>query len=651
MAAANCQNQKIVVLAERDAQEMKQEIQQHFFDRWKGKDFFNRRWKLIRMLETREGCCHDADDLMRAGAQNAMKIIVLGRDGAPRDADLDVIRIVVALASLPEPVNGRILAEVQCADVGKVLRRLHRNTEVVHARSAVNHVLGLMCAHPILGECLMSLCSFAEGEEIYAIEVEEVVGKTFKEIRSGYFERILCIGVQELAPREESFHCYINMAPDDSKKIARGERLLVLAKSVQDVSFDINIHRGADQVLWQTVMSISSACDLPTVQRKPRLLAGGEAIFKRTLGKLQASLSPRFQTQDQLQPQDQAQDVQDPSVTVPELPDIKPVVVIGWPADAADILNMLDQVSPKGTVIHLLSEKSVEARETVLTQASVLFTNLTLVHYVGARTSEKKLRQLPLLEAVSILIISQVIQHDLLHKDDHDVGDDTITSDSMNLASLLVIADILQLDPSGSNGMSRGSTRPLPFSLSNPASLLQALSQVSGFAASNQDQLRAARHQSSHAEKIVCEVLDARTDRLLLRNQSLNSLAMFFRSKALETGLFTMATMEPAVFNSLLVLMSPSCPSFQVRDISRYWPPPTLNSASSDTVGTTKGGSRWDASFMELCDKVRADDNALLVGYCRSASGLDFVPQENRLKKLEWSKTDFLIVIEHPPLF
>jgi hypothetical protein len=58
--------------------------------------------------------------------------------------------------------------------------------------------------------------------------------------------------------------------------------------------------------------------------------------------------------------------------------------------------------------------------------------------------------------------------------------------------------------------------------------------------------------------EIICEVLDPRADRVVARSMTLRRKAHFFRSGALETGLFHVAASDPTSFNSLVLLLAES---------------------------------------------------------------------------------------------
>merc|ERR1712190_442877 len=114
-----------------------------------------------------------------------------------------------------------------------------------------------------------------------------------------------------------------------------------------------------------------------------------------------------------------------------------------------------------------------------------------------------------------------------------------------------------------------------------------------------------------HQTRIICEVLDPRTDRLLARNQGLLGIGTFFRSSALETGMFTMASSEPIVFNTLTRLMLPDFHSLEMIPISAYV------DAGGQTVETDEGraDATWVLSFWELHNRVRRWRGRVLIGW------------------------------------
>merc|ERR1719498_2023962 len=98
--------------------------------------------------------------------------------------------------------------------------------------------------------------------------------------------------------------------------------------------------------------------------------------------------------------------------------------------------------------------------------------------------------------------------------------------------------------------------------------------------------------ERNRSGRIICEVLDPRTDRMLTNNQELRRKITFFRSNALETGLFAMAASEPIIFNTLVLLLSPT------HDIGKMVSEPVSNYCESGEAspadGVTTMLSFWD---------------------------------------------------------
>lgn len=208
---------------------------------------------------------------------------------------------------------------------------------------------------------------------------------------------------------------------------------------------------------------------------------------------------------------------------------------------------------------------------------------------------------------------------------DDDVGDDTLTSDSVCLASLLVIADILE---DGDAKLVRTTS--------------EACELCRGVTAKTE-----VLSSTGKKTKIICEVVDPRTEQVVARNASLQDTAFFFRSKALETGIFTMAMSEPAVFNTLMVLMSPSCPSLQAVPVE-----PVLQKGG---LGLAEGalsrsyGALARASWRELNETVKLS-GGLLVGWHQRSQGLRFLltPSCGKDEPVAWHAGDLLLVILQP---
>ncbi|CAE7265289.1 unnamed protein product [Symbiodinium pilosum] len=300
-----------------------------------------------------------------------------------------------------------------------------------------------------------------------------------------------------------------------------------------------------------------------------------------------------------------------------------PIVVVGWPADFGNILLLLDSQVPEGTKVFVLSERPEPKRTAALTGHRKLL-NLEIEHRCGPRTSVRCLRELPLQEAAAILILAEMqgVTSDDPGEvpEDDDVGDDTLTSDSVCLAALLVVADILE---ETDDALKRGH--------SEAYHLCQAVT-------ANTEVLSSTGKKT----KIICEVVDPRTEQAVARNKQLQDTAFFFRSKALETGIFTMAMSEPAVFNTLMVLMSPSCPSLKAVPVEQV-----LDKGLG--MGGRSPGILARANWRELNAAVRMS-GGLLVGWHQRTQGLKFqlTPSCGKDEPMVWHSGDLLLVILQP---
>lgn len=587
--AENSTNQPVVIVADRDPTDMREEIRHYFIQMWQGKfGLFDRRWRLLRSLHIRAGLTHDQDVLERANASWAKTIIILGRDGNPRHADLETVRNVLALSSLQETISARILTEVQMVEKAKVLKRLHPMTEVIHARNACNRILALLAMKPTVGSIISEFCSWSAGEELYAIEMPELVGQSFDQA-CHHFKKCVCIGVQGHTAMKESHNSRIHLAPPSDRVIQAGERLLVIARNVKEIerSKDRNWH-------WHGSRRSQSLNGNFVTGKSAPLVAVNTAMFTN--------------------PSQHASKEQDTGAGESR----SLLVVIGWPADLTDMLILLDEIVPPGTIVHLLSERTEEAQKMALKHMKRPLRNLEPHHHVGPRDSQQVLSRLPLAEASVILVLAVSQGRHLDARDgleiahDDDVDDDTLTSDSSCLTILLQISDLLNMQQTGAEH----TTQPLQIQGTLPEKSI-------------------GRNEKT---KIICELLDPRTDQVLNRNKTLCQTATFFRSKALETGLFTMAASEPAVFNALMLLISPSCPSLQAVPVADY-----LGKAGevSDEFGSH--------TFWELASIVRAADNGLLVGWHRKEEhDPDVCPEVGNDVKVPWTSEDSLLVIQQP---
>lgn len=264
------------------------------------------------------------------------------------------------------------------------------------------------------------------------------------------------------------------------------------------------------------------------------------------------------------------------------------IIIMGWAEEIADVLKLLDACMPSDgseCAVHVLSEVPLQQRQADLDTAAIGdWDRIQLRHHVGSRLSVKCLGQLPLWDADAILVLSEA-------------RFSAMESDSECLTCAVTISGIRE-------------------------------GKYPGF------------HDAPRRWKglVICEILDARTDRLLMKNTMLTSTLNFFRSNALETGLFAMAVHEPATFNALVSLLreTPDGGSLAAEPIATYDPAFTSAAVSRNELPMM--------SFWELHERVRSSGD-LLLGWKKHREAVVLVPLVDRHEVLPWSASDRLIVI------
>mmetsp|Transcript_11167 Transcript_11167/g.32997 ORF Transcript_11167/g.32997 Transcript_11167/m.32997 type:complete len:781 (+) Transcript_11167:131-2473(+) len=440
-AKSSREGARIVILAQEDELLMETQVAQYFHDP-----------RDRRRIQFRTGCPHHCAELMKVSAPSARTIIILGGGVDDRRSDLGLVRTTVALASLPTRPGGSIVAEVRHSETSHVIRSVLDSARGVIARDAINRVLCLVAVDPAVGHCYADLVSFVDGQELYCVALSKLdrpqEGTSFGEACAAFGPEAICVGAISdgqtvIAP------------PEGYRLDGKIDKLLILANSQAGITNQSSLRKNA-------------ARKGPMAQ--PARLAP-EADVRSLLSKMPAR-----------QP--------------------KTIVVVGWPVDVGDFAHTLDFYLARGSTVHVLSEVDVETRQRRLQdeRPGVAFSNIRFEHVVGAPTSIRQLRNLPLEDAAAILVLAE--------GPDDAVEPDATAIDSASLASVITIDSLLKKLPR-----------------QRPA--------------------------------LICEILDPETERMLSGNSELHKCATFFHSNALETGMFAMASSTPDVFNALLRMMQP----------------------------------------------------------------------------------------------
>mmetsp|Transcript_34480 Transcript_34480/g.77270 ORF Transcript_34480/g.77270 Transcript_34480/m.77270 type:complete len:899 (+) Transcript_34480:107-2803(+) len=581
---------KVVILAERDSIEMRQTLYNHLSHSELGAQ--------TRVL-CRSGDISDPKQLQKVSAHCARDIIVLAPDGPPQEADLKVIRVVLALAAVPEALGGRVIVEVRCADTAPILEELlpppadqvggKARIEGIHSRISVNRMLCLMAKKPVVGDCLVFLSSFADGEELYLINPPAMLhGQPFAKAIL-YFQNALAVGTKPYDGEKGE----IDLAPPDDQIIRAGDKLLLIAKSQE--SIDEENRRDHKYVVTG---DRSPSCDLQAKFARPWWApwrgSATTTTTRSSLSNLSGGLAAKAR---KLLLTGTESGVEAPLDYIP--PNIRGYfgasgeksvfIVLGFADDFYDLMQSMDFYVRPGSVVHVLSEKTIAARTSKqMKDKEQQLENLEIVHREGSTFSVEKLSSLPLSEAHAILILAE--------------GNvESTTSDSKCIAAAVTICGLCQ----GSFGKHR---------------------------------------QRVLKGRVICEILSPQTDVIINRNAELRKKVVFFRSNALETGLFAMASSEPAIFNTLVLLISPSHSSGKIVafGLRRY-----LTHEELIAAGETENMS-LRFSFQELYQRVRAGGDILIGWHRLEDPRTKLGTNIDRREVMQWSPEDNLVVLKRP---
>eukprot|EP00929_Paragymnodinium_shiwhaense_P078136 TRINITY_DN4043_c1_g2_i1.p1 TRINITY_DN4043_c1_g2~~TRINITY_DN4043_c1_g2_i1.p1 ORF type:complete len:786 (-),score=199.19 TRINITY_DN4043_c1_g2_i1:57-2414(-) len=521
----------VVILADREELQMQEEISR-YFPEMKGNKLAGTK------ILVRQGSPCELDDLVRVSAASAKEIVILGKPGKPRDSDLAVMRIVVALAALPHPPCGTITAEVRVSETAPVIDVIYNRAEGVIAREAVNRILCLMAIDPLVGEAYRTLSSFVTGEELYCIRKPLALKHcfTFGEVCSN-IDRGICIGLWKAWDEEAEEGSQTLIAPSDTEPVRAGDRLLLVARDKEETRMDKSILE-----MRPSLRSLSGRKVLPaTTLRSPLPVAKPASLSREPLRSIMG--------------------------------------VVGWANDLTDLLKTLDCYVAPGSEVHVLAELSLEERKERLGMTVRTLDNIKLKHIEGPSTSAQHLALLPLRKACAVLVLAEDMEQ---------FDDDSAASDSACLATMVTLHNLLKGE--------------YPFF-----------------------------RKCDNECRIICEVLDPTTARMLERNQDLMAIASFFHSNAMETSIFAMASSERIVFNTMVSLLQPNAFGDIVsKQISEY------------TEELREEGEHY--SYPDLAALVRTQGDVLL-GWKRADDDLKLNPPKSPTYVELFVPSDHLIVI------
>jgi len=211
----------VVVMTDKDKEEMEEEIDSHDFD------------CLGSRIICRTGNPLLLSDLKKVAVSQARSIIVLGEDEGPDEADAKCLRVVLSLAAARDKhggLSGHITAEMADVDNEPLVRMVGGgDVQTVVAHDVIGRLMIQSARQPGLAQIWEMLLGF-DGCEFYMKEWPELEGASFGEAVYRFPEAIVC-GVKS----KRKGTTLLN--PPDSYVIAAGDQLLVVAED--DDSYDL----------------------------------------------------------------------------------------------------------------------------------------------------------------------------------------------------------------------------------------------------------------------------------------------------------------------------------------------------------------------------------------------------------------------------
>mmetsp|Transcript_35931 Transcript_35931/g.102731 ORF Transcript_35931/g.102731 Transcript_35931/m.102731 type:complete len:818 (-) Transcript_35931:100-2553(-) len=569
----------VVILAERSRVDMKLDIRQFMLQH---------RDLQMHNVKVWQGCPHSVNSLMRVSTGSARTVIVLGTGhGDPHKSDLQVVRTVAALAALPEShdLSGKAIAEVECADTVPVVEALLPQSEGICARSAVNRMLCLLAAQPVVGDCFLSIIPFRSGVNVCELPATALTGTTFG-AACRQNDQLLCVGIR---PKGE----YPVMGPPDDTVLAEGDVLIFLVPNHVKRDSRTGLKRTRSQMLLHSAGQIAKRLSITNATVTPVL---GDGTLAGPGGRYTAGPAAKVR-QNSLTASIECMPVEESVAGTPRQEEAgtdaqgrassDAYVIIGFADDFPDILNAFDAYVAPGTKVHVLSCIPVEQREQKLSSMPEAIKNITLVHHEGNTNSVRGLTALPLAEAKATLVLAEGQAGKV----------DAVTSDSACLAVAVTIDAIL-------NG-------------------------------------RYGSPPCTPRGRIVCEMLDPQAEVLIKRNEALRDKFTFFQSNAVMTSLFTMAAYDPQIFNCLVLMLHTGN---SVGELTAILASEVVRGVVElgDTVGE-------HLSWWELHQRIRDSLGGILVGFQDRKTGEKcLVPDVIREKRQFWPCCTTLLVIRGP---
>ncbi|KAL6909537.1 hypothetical protein ACP4OV_001818 [Aristida adscensionis] len=375
----------IVVMAERDKEEMEADIAKMEFD-LKG-----------TAVICRSGSPLILADLKKVSVSKARAIVVLAEEGNADQSDARALRTVLSLTGVKEGLRGHIVVELSDLD-NEVLVKLVGGdlVETVVAHDVIGRLMIQCARQPGLAQIWEDILGF-ENCEFYIKRWPKLDGMRFEDVLISFPDAVPC-GI-----KVASYGGKIILNPDDCYVLQEGDEVIVIAED-DDTYAPAPLPKVKEAVYIEIVHP----------ERKPQkiLLCGWRRDIDDMIVARRGYLPKDF--------------------VVPKSPER--ILFCGWRRDIEDMIMVLDAFLAPGSELWMFNDVPEFDRERKLIDGGLEFgrlENITLVHREGNAVIRRHLESLPLESFDSILILA-----------DESVEDSAIQADSRSLATLLLIRDI-----------------------------------------------------------------------------------------------------------------------------------------------------------------------------------------------------------------
>ncbi|KAK9087884.1 hypothetical protein Syun_030278 [Stephania yunnanensis] len=510
----------VVVMAERDKEEMELDIAKMEFD-FKGTSVICRSGSPLILA-----------DLKKVSVSKARAIVVLAEDGNADQSDARALRTVLSLTGVKEGLRGHIVVELSDLD-NEVLVKLVGGdlVETVVAHDVIGRLMIQCARQPGLAQIWEDILGF-ENCEFYIKRWPQLDGMHFEDVLISFPDAIPC-GVKCAA-----YGGKIILNPDDSYLLQEGDEVLVIAEDddtyapttlprVKEASF-IDIVRPARKpqkiLLCGWRRDIDDMIVVSSILRSPNSFSFFVTFLQARYGRHgHGNITWNF-----------AMALQSST----------------W----ADLIHLhehsvvLDASLAHGSELWMFNEVPEKEREKKLIEGGLdinRLVNISLVDREGNAVIRRHLESLPLESFDSILILA-----------DESVEDSAIQADSRSLATLLLIRDIQAI-------IYDMPTIELPFGWRNVCLIRESMLGRGSF---SQGSWMGEMQQASDKSVIISEILDPRTKNLL----SMSKISDYVLSNELVSMALAMVAEDRQINDVLEELFAEEGNEMHIRQADLY---------------------------------------------------------------------------------